>query len=105
MNMDNATSTQNNETKAVLEALLASQASPEDFARQLFVLTYERTKTRDPELAEMLRACAIPRSFNAQLIGVLRDQMEDTEANQRLLSDLLTFSFVLTVPGSSDFTS
>lgn len=30
--------------------------------------------------------------------------MEDTETNQRLLNDLLTFSFVLTVPGSSDFT-
>lgn len=104
--MNTMDSNSSDEITAALEAMLASKQNPEKAAWTLFTMNYERTKTRNPELAEMLRACAIPRALNAQLIGVLRYEMDETETNQRLLSDLLTFSSVLTVPvpGSSDFT-
>jgi tetratricopeptide (TPR) repeat protein len=79
-----------------LADLLARRASPAEFARQLFRLTLEQTRAADPLLAEMLRACAIPRRFDAAIIGVLRDAPDDRATNQRLLEGLLPFSFVLT---------
>jgi tetratricopeptide (TPR) repeat protein len=77
-----------------LAALLNSDASPEEFARRLLDLNIQQARETDPELAEMLRACAIPRSFDAEIIGVLRDAPDDQAINERLLSDLLQFSFV-----------
>jgi tetratricopeptide (TPR) repeat protein len=92
------------ELTAELEALLVNNASPEEFARRLFHFTYERTRASDPLLAEMLRACAIPRTFNATIIGALRAAEEEVTTNTRLLHELLAFSFVLPVPASADYT-
>jgi tetratricopeptide (TPR) repeat protein len=78
-----------------LEALLSSDASPEEFTRRLFALDYERTYAADPHLAWTMRACAIPRSFDAEIIGVLRGALVEGEMNERLLAGLLPFSFVL----------
>jgi tetratricopeptide (TPR) repeat protein len=79
---------------AALEALLNSNASPEEFARRLLDLNIAQARATDPELAEMLRACAIPRSFDAEIIGVLHDAPDDQATNERLLNGLLQFSFV-----------
>ena len=85
----------NSDPLSLLRALIEQGASPEEFTRQLFDLNYERVKGDDPELAEMMRACAIPRAIEAPIIGVLRDQPDAAETNQRLLQDLLAFEFVL----------
>ena len=78
-----------------LEALLQSKLEPEEFARRLFELNYRRLKAKDPQQAEMMRACAIPRAFNAEIIGVLRDAPQEAERNARILKALLEFSFTL----------
>ena len=102
--MTDATEHPTDDITATLEALLANTRDPQVFARQLFNLNYTRTKATDPVLAELLRACAIPRAFNAEIIGVLRDQREDVATNARLLAGLLTFSFVLSVQEAGDYT-
>src|SRR5258705_1780239 len=79
---------------SALAALLSSNASPEEFARRLLDLNIEQARAINPELAQMLRACAIPRSFDAEIIGVLRDAPDDQVVNEQLLSGLLQFNFV-----------
>ena len=76
-----------------LEELL-SGASSEEFTRRLFFRNLEQTKATDPKLAEILLACAIPRRLDAKTIGILRDEPEDTETNERLFASLKSFSFV-----------
>ncbi|MBN1991182.1 MAG: tetratricopeptide repeat protein, partial [Anaerolineae bacterium] len=93
--MTNPTLPPTDDLDAALESLLSKGASPEEFTRQLFYLNYERFKSADPELAEMMRACAIPRVFNADIIGVLRGASDDETGNQTLLEGLLPFNFVL----------
>jgi len=66
--------------------------NPEQF---LLKLTVERVRQKDVELAEAIRYCAIPRRFDAHIIGILREAPEDRETNERLLNDLLSHSFVL----------
>ena len=78
-----------------LGALLERGVSPKELTRRLFYFNLDQTRASDPELAEMLRACAIPRRFDAEVIGVLRDAPDDHETNARLLAGLLPFSFVL----------
>lgn len=79
-----------------IDALLAGDASTDGLTRSLFNYNYERTRETDPELAEMMRACAIPSRFNAEVIGVLRDKPKAHKGNQRLLSGIKEFNFVLT---------
>jgi response regulator RpfG family c-di-GMP phosphodiesterase len=83
-----------NDLSTALAALLTSDANPKEFARRLLDLNIAQARTTDPELAEILRACALPRSFDAEIIGVLRNAPEDQAANDRLLNGLLQFSFV-----------
>jgi hypothetical protein len=78
-----------------LSDLLALGADPKLLQHHLFSVQVERAATTDPELARMLRACAIPRRFDAQIIGILRDMPGDKETNDRLLASLLSYSFVL----------
>jgi tetratricopeptide (TPR) repeat protein len=83
-------------TPEALLTLLSSHDSPEAFARALFGLDYSKALATDPQLAEMMRACAIPSRFDAGIIGVLRDAPDKRSANSRLLEKLKSFSFVLT---------
>ena len=78
-----------------LHNLLKQGADLKSIQRQVFDWNVKRTAASDPELALMLRACAIPRRFDAQVIGVLRDKPGELEANARLLAGLLNFAFVL----------
>jgi tetratricopeptide (TPR) repeat protein len=47
------------------------------------------------DLAEAVRYCAIPRRFNAQVIGILRGASEEHGKNERLLNGLLSLGFVV----------
>lgn len=58
-------------------------------------LTIELTRSRDPELAEAIRCCAIPRRFDPRIIGVLRDAKEDAGRNEEILKELLKQTFVI----------
>ena len=78
-----------------LIGLVAGGASADEVARHLLYANFERARSTDPELAEMLRACAIPRRFDEKIIGVLRGAPDDDERNRRLLDGVLSFSFVL----------
>ncbi|MCI0338277.1 MAG: FHIPEP family type III secretion protein [Acidobacteria bacterium] len=75
-----------------VESIEASQ----DPEKELLEHTIERAKAKHPELGEALRYCAIPRRFDAEIIGAMRDAPDDLSTNEYLLSELTTFSFVLT---------
>ncbi|MCP4345898.1 MAG: tetratricopeptide repeat protein [Desulfobacterales bacterium] len=92
---DQSTHPPSDDLAVALESLLADKIDPREFTRRIFYLNYEQAKAADPELAEMMRACAIPRAFDAEIIGVLRDAQDDLETNKRLSEELLPFNFVL----------
>lgn len=48
---------------------------------------------KDPVLGEVIRVCAIPRRFNAEIIGALRQAPDDRETNEVLFSKIVSFSF------------
>src|SRR5215213_6076328 len=77
-----------------LQELLSGDASPEEFTKGLFFLTLEQTKASDPQLAEIMMACAIPRRLDAKIIGIIRDLPDDVATNALLLENLKSFSFV-----------
>lgn len=58
-------------------------------------LVLESARQKDAELPELVRACALPRRFDAQIIGVLRNKPEDKVRNQQLLGMICAHSFVL----------
>ena len=78
-----------------LADLVNSVEAAESPAKFLLALTIERVRKKDAELAEAVRFCAIPRRFDANIIGVLRDKREDHETSERLLNGLLSHGFVL----------
>jgi tetratricopeptide (TPR) repeat protein len=50
--------------------------------------------TRDRSLAPIVEACALPRRFDAEIIGVLRGRPDDVAGNARLLRSLCEYPFV-----------
>ncbi len=50
--------------------------------------------TRDRDLAALVEACALPRRFDAEIVGVLRGRPEDAAGNARLLRELCEYPFV-----------
>lgn len=61
---------------------------------EVFRLSLDGARNKDPELPDVLRACAIPRRFDRRIIGVLRDQSNDAERNRLLLDAVCAHSFV-----------
>ena len=96
-NMNNTPDEQDDDNMLLqyLTELLERDADQDEFEQQIFLHNLEQTEQDDPDLAAMLRACAIPRQFDAAIIGVLRDAPDDTETNERLLAALLEYAFVL----------
>jgi tetratricopeptide (TPR) repeat protein len=78
----------------VLQEMIASNASPQEFTRRLFNINVVQARASDPLLAEVMPLCAIPSSFDAAIIGVLRDAPDDTATNERLLSQLASYNYV-----------
>jgi tetratricopeptide (TPR) repeat protein len=78
-----------------LAELVESIKQSSDPALELVERTIEQARTTDPELADALRFCAIPKWFDAKTIGVLRGRPEASEENQRLLEGVTRYSFVV----------
>lgn len=49
---------------------------------------------RDPSFSALVEACALPRRFDAEIVGVLRGRPEDGAGNARLLRELCQHPFV-----------
>lgn len=84
------------ETKKTLAAFMESLSAADNPEKELLVQLIAQVRDRQPDLADAIQFCAIPRRFNAEIIGVLRKAPEDRETNQRLLAGVLDFSFVRT---------
>src|SRR5688500_16137530 len=78
----------------LIETIDAAQNPEQEILRHLIA----RAGEKDTELDEAIRYCAIPRRFDAEIIGALRQSPNDRETNERLLAKLLLFSFVRTGP-------
>lgn len=78
----------------LMETIDASQNPEHEILKHLIASVSEK----DAELGNAIRYCAIPRRFDARIIGVLRDAPDDREANESLLAKLMNFSFVRTRP-------
>lgn len=89
---DQDTSRSRHESLTNLVNSIEAAENPEKF---LIDLTIERMRQVDAELAEAIRYGAIPRRFDANIIGVLREAPDDRETNERLLAGLFSHSFVL----------
>jgi tetratricopeptide (TPR) repeat protein len=74
--------------------LLTSGVSPDEFTRRMFDLNVAQARASDPQMADVMPACAIPRSFDAAVIGVLRDAPDDQETNERVLDGLAALNYV-----------
>jgi hypothetical protein len=77
-----------------LEALLESIDAVDDPERGLVEQLVVRARRTDPALAEAIPLCAIPRRFDAEILGILRSS-DDTEASRRLIARLAEYPFVL----------
>ncbi|MBS1964517.1 MAG: tetratricopeptide repeat protein, partial [Chloroflexi bacterium SZAS-1] len=84
----------NNAAAQAMAALLASDASPEEFTRRLLAINIEQARELDAELPALLRACAIPRQFDAEVLGALRAAPDEDDRNAVLLEQIKGFSFV-----------
>ncbi len=71
----------------------AMKNSP-DPARALLDLTIEAVRQDDPELADAICYCAIPRRLDVEIVGVLRDASGDPAANEKLLAGLSSLHLV-----------
>src|SRR5262245_32515193 len=90
----NSTDNQGLDIEQRLAALLASNLSPEEFARQLFWINHDQVQPSDPDLAFILRACAIPAQFDTAIIGILRGDSSNEATDRRLLEVVTHYSFV-----------
>lgn len=76
-----------------LAAVLGQIESSPDPQLALARLLAEKARATDPELADAIRYCAIPRRLDARIVGVLRGS-DDEEANRRILRSLLGTGFL-----------
>ncbi len=90
MSEERAPATRREAAAALIESIDAAD-NPE---RELLKHIIDRTAHKDPALAEAIGYCAIPRSFNVEIIGALRQAPDDRVTNDRLLGGLVRFSFV-----------
>ncbi|HZS54751.1 MAG TPA: hypothetical protein VFA65_10140 [Bryobacteraceae bacterium] len=86
----------NNAVLALIETLKRNKFS--DANRIEHIL--DDARRRSPMLGEIVPVCAIPRKFDAEIIGVLRGFPNEADVNERLLSELQTFNFVVSRPDS-----
>ena len=77
-----------------LDDLFASIERGTSLDRLLMQRTIEKARSSDPELADLLAACGIPRYLDVGVVGTLR-QNPDTQSNAEFLSKLARYSFVV----------
>lgn len=68
---------------------------------ELLKFLIARASEKDPVLGEAIRFCAIPRRFNAEIIGALRQAPDDRETNEALFSKIISFSFARKRPNGT----
>ena len=68
---------------------------------ELLKFLIARASEKDPVLGEAIRFCAIPRRFNAETIGALRQAPDDRETNDALFSKIVSFSFARKRPNGT----
>jgi len=73
-------------------------AGVEGFGKGMLDLILDQTAKRNEELANMIRAGAIPRRVDLAVIGAIRQTPHDDEGNQQLLGQVAEFSFVRSNP-------
>jgi tetratricopeptide (TPR) repeat protein len=71
----------------------AARAGPVDRAEAVRH-TLSQMREQAPELADVASRCAIPRLFDADVLGVVRGKPEDTEENAALLRRMVEYTFV-----------
>jgi len=81
-----------------LEELLGALDEAEGSEEAFLQLILDGAARRDPELPDVLRAGAIPRTLNAEIVGVLRGLPDETERNRELLERVSEYRFVLPRP-------
>src|SRR5712691_1985096 len=93
--MSSETST---DSKQGLAAALDTIDAQENAEKEILRYLIARASETDAEWGEVIRCCAIPRRFDAEIVGVLRDRPAERETNEHLLAKLLKFSFARTLP-------
>jgi tetratricopeptide (TPR) repeat protein len=63
-------------------------------SRPFVELILDQTEEQDPDLAALLRACAIPRRVDAATVAALRGEPDDEAGSQALMDRIARFSFV-----------
>jgi tetratricopeptide (TPR) repeat protein len=81
-----------------LSDLLATLDEAEDSEGAFIQLILDGAAQRDPELPQLLRAGAIPRTLNEIIVGLLREKPEDLDRNRHLLEMIAGYRFVLPRP-------
>ena len=81
-------------SESQLADVIASTAAGENAEQEILNLLIARASEKDPVLGEVIRYCAIPRRFNAESIGALRQAPDDRQTNEDLLARVVSFSFV-----------
>lgn len=76
-----------------LEELVRSYETAADPERQLLRLVISSASARDPELGKLISYCAIPRYFDAEIIGVLRQAPDEHETNHTFFAKLAQLNF------------
>jgi tetratricopeptide (TPR) repeat protein len=78
-----------------LAEVMASIEGSGDPTGQLIKLIVERQQESNPELAQAIQYCAIPRRFDAAMIGALRDAPGDNDGNEKILGGVSGYNFVV----------
>lgn len=81
-----------------LRDLFGALDDAEDSEGAFIQLVLDGASRRDPELPELLRAGAIPRTLNETTIGLLRAKPDDLDRNRDLLEMIAEYRFVLSRP-------
>lgn len=83
------------EGRRSLAELFADYEGDEDLDTTFVRQVVKEAAVQDPELPSLIRALAIPRWFDAAIVGVVRDDPFDNEGNERLLGLVAEHRFVL----------
>ena len=94
-------SSENPQVSPKLVHAVESICVEENAELELLKFLIARVGEKDPVLGEAIRFCAIPRRFNAEIIGALRQAPDDRETNEALFSKIISFSFARKRPNGT----
>src|SRR5688572_30022466 len=74
--------------------LIAKGYSPRELERQIFLFELKRLEKQQPRLVHLIRVGAIPPYVNAEIIGAIREKLNETETNNSLFMELRALRFM-----------